>query len=406
MNAYTPVLPERLVACQRCALAIGLVALAVLAVGGFFDPDQFLRAYLAAYLYFFGIAMGSMALVMVYHVTGGAWGFLIRRILEASMRTLPLVAIGLVPIALGVHRLYPWARPEVVETNQLVRSQQIYMNVPFVYGRAALFFALWLTIAGLLSWWSRAQDRNDDPRLALRLDGLSGVGLVIYGITMHFTAIDWLMSLQPAFHSTIFGPLVVSGQILSGHAFALVVLAILSRQAPLAEIVSPKALNDLGNLLLAFVVVWTYMVWFQYMLIWIANLPLDVVWYKPRLTNGWQWVTLSLLLFHFALPFVLLLFRAVKQNLPLVMSICCLVLLMQLVFMYYQVLPAFDAPALAEHWMDFIAPLALGGLWLAFFVSRLRARPLLPAHDFNKDSAVHLRRSDEHELAWEESLRQ
>ncbi len=389
---------------RRRSLMIGIVMWAAFIAGGLFDPDQFFRAYLAAYLFYFGIAIGSMALLMIYHVTGGAWGFLIRRILEAGMRTLPLCALGFVPICFGVEHIYLWAQPAEVAASELIRSQQIYMNVPFFCGRAAGFFALWLLIAYGLSAWSRAQDRTGDQRLARRLDGLSGIGLVIYGVTIHFASIDWIMSLQPAFHSTIFGPLVASGQLLSAHAVALIVFAGLCRSAPMHEIISPKAINDLGNLLLTFVIVWTYMCWFQYMLIWIANLPADVIWYMPRLRDGWQWVALALLVFHFAIPFLLLLLRSVKQNVPMLASVAALVSFMQLVFMDYQILPVFHALRLREHWMDVVAPLALGGIWSSWFLSRLDSRPLLPAHDLNKLIAAHLRRTDEQEAAWEEAL--
>ena len=363
MTTAVSVLPAPLVRCQRWCLAVGIVALSAFVVGGVFDPPQFFRAYLAAYLFYFGIAMGSMTLLMIYHITGGAWGFLVRRILEAGMRTLPLVALGFIPIGAGARYVYPWAQPDVVAANELLRQQQVYFNPPFFYGflygfygRAVLYFALWLIMAYFLSAWSRAQDRTGNPRLAWRCDGLSSIGLVIYGISIHFASVDWLMSLQPAFHSTIFGPLVASGHLLSGLALAVIVLAALCRHTPLSEIVSPKALGDLGNLLLSFLIVWAYMCWFQYMLIWIANLPVDVVWYLPRLSGGWQWVALALVVLHFLVPFFLLLFRAVKQDIRVLAWVAGLMLVMQLVFMVYQVAPAFHAAELTQHWMNFWLP--------------------------------------------------
>ena len=279
-------------------------------IGAFFDPDQFFRAYLAAYQFYLGIALGSLAIVMLYHLTGGAWGFLIQRFLEAGMRTLPYLAVLAIPIGFGLHRLYLWSRPDEVAAHADLQHKQIYLNVPFFCIRAVLFFALWIAIALHCLITGRGDKmRRMMERFARWQASLSGPGLIVFGITITFAAVDWLMSLQPKFHSTIFGPLVVTGQILSGHAVALLAAGMV--YAPLdfsiAEVVSPKALGDLGSLLFTFLVMWAYMVWFQFMLIWIANLPYEVIWYLPRSRGGWQWVAWALLVFHFIVPFFLLL---------------------------------------------------------------------------------------------------
>jgi hypothetical protein len=372
------------------------------ALGAAADPSQFVRAYLAAYVFFFGLTMGSMALLMVYHLTGGAWGFLIRRFLERGVSILPLVAIGFVPIALGVRSIYPFAQSDVVDGNDLLEFQQIYLTVPLFQARGALFFLLWLALAYCLLAWSRAEDRTGDPRFGRRCENLSGPGLVIYGVTIHFAAVDWLMTLQPAFHSTIFGPVVVSGQILSALALALLMLAFVHRDNALAERISPKALNDLGNLLLTLVIIFAYMCWFQYMLIWIANLPVDAVWYMPRLDGGWQVVGLALVIVHFVVPFVLLLWRAVKQDTRAVAAIALTLLLAQLVFDGYQVAPPFYAEGLGQRWMECVMPVALGGIWVFIFLGRIEHWSALPKHDANEASAIRLRLSDEREAAWEE----
>jgi hypothetical protein len=306
MSNYFPAArSEEVARLQRGALLVGVVALVACAIGAFFDPTQFFRAYLAAYQLYLGIGLGSLVLVMVYHLTGGAWGFLIRRILEAATRTLPLLALLFIPIACGAVYLYPWARPEEVAASKDLRHKQIYLNLPFFWGRAALFFVLWLALAFVLDAWSRQQDQTGDERLPGRFGLLSGAGLPAYGLSITFASVDWVMSLEPTFRSTTFGPLYASGQILSAHAFALVVMAWLVARPPLANYLSVEALNDLGNLLLTFVVIWSYMEWFQFMLIWIANLPWEVAWYLARSRNGWQWVAWALFVFHFAVPYPL-----------------------------------------------------------------------------------------------------
>jgi hypothetical protein len=402
MTTTAAPLPAEWIALKRRALIVGLVATAAFCIGGLFDPNQFFRAYLAAYLFYFGLPMGSMALLMIYYCTGGAWGFVIKRFLEAEMRTLPLAGLGFIPIGLGAGRLYPWANP--AESNPLLEFQRHYLNLAFFWGRAVLFFALWLGLAALLGVWSKSQDRAPNPRFRRRFENLGGAGLVIYGVTLHFASLDWFMSLQPAFHSTIFAPIIAGGQLVSALALAILLLALLRGQPPLSKMVSAKVLTDLGNLLLSFVVVWTYLCWFQYMLSWIANLPVDAVWYMPRLRGSWQGVALLLVFLHFAAPFVLLLWRRIKRDLDVMQRLAGLLLLMQLVFAFYQVLPAFHVDRLSGHWMDFLAPLAMGGLWLAFFLWQLGERMTLPQNDFNEASAAHLRASDETEAAWEEAL--
>ena len=403
MTSATVSLPASWSACRRWSLFVGVAAAIVFVIGGLFDPDQFFRAYLASYLFYFGLPMGSLALFMIYCCTGGAWGFLIKRFLEAGMRTLPLAAIGFVPIGLGAVRLYPWAQT-ASQSNELLAFQRRYLNLPSFWGRAIFFFVIWLIFSWSLNRWSRAQDRAGNPRFRRRFENVGGAGLVLYGVTLHFASLDWFMSLQPAFHSTIYAPIIAGGQLVSAHAGAILLLALLAREAPLAQIISAKALNDLGNLLLSFIVVWTYLCWFQYMLSWIANLPVDAVWYMPRLRGGWDWVALVLVIFNFALPFTLLLWRAVKQSPTVMIRLAGMLLVMQLVFAFYQVTPAFHTDALSRHWMDFVAPVAMGGLWLACFLWQLGPAFSLPQNDFNGASAARLRASDDEEAAWEEAL--
>jgi hypothetical protein len=395
---------EELDRLQWRALGVAVVALLICIIGAPFDPPQFFRAYLTAHLFYLGIALGCMAILMLYHLTGGAWGFLIRRILEAGTRTLPLLAILFIPVAFGLPYLYPWARPDEVAADPGLQHKQIYLNVPFFWVRAALFFVLWMGLAYFLNTWSRQQDETDDPRLAQRLTRLSAPGLVIYGISITFASVDWVMSLQPAFRSTIFGPIFASGEILSGQAFALILMAWLVARPPVANLISLEALNDLGNLLFTFLIIWAYLVWFQFMLIWIANLPYDARWYVERSSGGWLGVAWALFILHFTIPFFLLLMRDIKRNPQALAAVAGLLLFMQLVFMYYQVMPAFPETTLGEHWMDFLTPLGVGGIWLAYFLWELKRTPILPQHDLNQQSAVHLHRLDVEEAEREEQL--
>jgi hypothetical protein len=314
------------------------------------------------------------------------------------------VALGFVPIAIGAGTLYLWARPDVVESNELLRQQSVYMNLQFWCIRAVIYFALWLLISFFLGRWSRKEDTATNPRFSLWLNGLSGVGLVVYGITIHFASVDWITSLQPEYHSTICGPLLASQQLLSGFALAVAVLAMLCNRKPVADLVSAKMLTDLGSLLLAFVVLWSYMWWFEFMLIWIANLPADVIWYVNRVGGGWLWTTIMLTVFGSAVPFLLLLQRKFKQQPSTLVRIGGMVLLAQLVFTHWTILPAFRPVNLGDCWMSFFAPPALGGIWLAVFLWQLQRAPLLAQNDKNALAAIRLRLTDDWETQCEELL--
>jgi hypothetical protein len=386
------------------ALLIGLVALIVCSAGGWYDPRQFFSAYLAAYQFYLGLGLGCLVLLLIYYLTGGAWCFVIRPILESGVRTLPLLTLGFVPIACGLKYLYSWTNSDLVDRSEKLQALHWYLNERFFDGRAVAYFVSWLLVAYLLLAWSRAHERTGDARYWRRCGHLAGPGLVLYGVAIHFASTDWVMSLEPDFHSTIFGPLAVSGQLVTALALAIFVLSRLAGTASMQNVLSPKVLIDLGNLLLSFVVIWMYMEWFQFMLVWIANVQVDVVWYAPRLRAGWQWLALALVTLHFVVPLCALLLRRVKQNLIAMRRVAVLVLLSHLGFLYYQVLPAFNTDGIARHWMDVLMPIALGGIWWAAFAHRLQANWLLPKHDPNATGARHLRELDQEEAHWEKVL--
>ncbi|HWA99514.1 MAG TPA: hypothetical protein VG713_13520, partial [Pirellulales bacterium] len=227
----------------RVAVVVGLVALGICACGMIADPQQFMAAYLTSYLFFLSFPLGAMVLVMIYHLTGGAWGFVVRPALEAMVRTLPFWAIGFLPIAVGVSYLYLGARPEIVAAEAELQKKTFYLTVPLFYGRMAGFFALWIVLAALLSGWSRKLGHTGETKYAKRLVTISGPGLLAYGITIHFAAVDWVMSLQPEFHSSIFGPLFVSGQVLSAFGLAAFVVCSPFRPRSWDAWQSSRALN-------------------------------------------------------------------------------------------------------------------------------------------------------------------
>ena len=368
---------------RKRALIVGVAGLGFAAIGLFVSPSQFFRSYLWAFLFWFGIAMGCLPLLMLYHLVGGAWGFTIRRIIESGTRTLPVLAILFVPILFGIPYLYEWSHPDKVAQAEVLRLKQPYLNRPFWIVRAIFYFAVWLFYAYRLNRMSRVQDEAADPMLPKRLQRISGPGLAVYGLTITFASFDWAMSLEPQWYSTIYGMLWIVSQALSGLAFAVAIVALLSDTAPIARLSLPDSLHDLGNLLLAFVMLWAYLSFSQLLIIWSGNLPEEIHWYLSRLRNGWEWVAAALILFHFFVPFFLLLARFKKRHVRWIATIALLILIMRVVDTYWIITPAFYGDRLTLHWLDLFALIGIGGIWLAVYARALTLMPLLPLHDPN-----------------------
>jgi hypothetical protein len=382
MSAPESALLDRLAAARRPALGVGVIALGGCLAGAFFAPDQFFRSYLFAWVFWTGLTLGCLSIVMLNYITGGAWGIPIRRPLESGTRTLPLTLALFLPLLLGLPRLYEWARPEAVASDPLLRQKAAYLNVPFALGRAAICFAAWLVFAYYLNRWSLEQDREGASRpLSRRLQLLSSAGLVVYGLTVTFWSIDWVMSLEPHWSSTMYGVLYISGHALAAMAFVIAVLVLLSRYPPFSGFVSGEHYHDLAKLTFAFLMFWAYVEFSQYLIIWAGNLPEEIPWYLRRLRGGWGWIGAAVVLIHFLLPFLLLLSADLNRNTRLLVRVCFLLVAMRLVDVFWLVRPATSGGRFSLHWMDPLAVAGIGGVWIALFLRGLTQRPLLPRND-------------------------
>jgi hypothetical protein len=366
---------------QLPALAVGVAGLAACALGAFLDPGAFFPSYLFGYLFWLGIALGSLAIVMLYHLVGGAWGFPIRRLLESAALTLPLLALLFVPLLFGLGELYAWARPAAVAADPLLQHKQPYLNPPFFIVRAAIYFGLWIGLAYFLSRWSLQQDATDDPALGQRMRYLSRFGLVAYMLTVTFASIDWVMSIEPDWYSTIYGLIYVAGQGLAGFSVAIISAALLKDRQPLARVITPDTFGDLGGLLMTFVMFWAYVAFSQFLLVWSGNLPEEVIWYEHRIHGGWNWVIIFVIAFQFAGPFLLLLARQAKRTAWSLAALALAILLVHLADLFWLVVPPFRQAGISLHWLDAAAPIGIGGIWLAAFAWLLGRRPLLPLRD-------------------------
>jgi hypothetical protein len=371
---------------QWPALIAGAAATGLLIVGLLVEStrDQFFRSYLWAYLFWLGFPMGAGGLLMVQYLTGGAWGLAIRRLLESATRMIIPMAILFIPIAAGIPKLYVWAH----QGHDELHGKEAYLNPTGWLIRAAICFALWIVGAFLLNLWSAAQDRTGNPAILRRLQLLSGPGLLVFFLTMTVATVDWVMSIDPHWYSTIYSLIFIVGFGLATLAMCIVLLALLSRRPPLSYVITRDHFHDLGNLLMASTMLWAYMSFSQFLIMWSGNIAEEAPYYTIRTDNFQKFVGLMLVIFHFAVPFALLLNRKNKRSVRNLAIIASLILVMRMVDLFWIVVPTFyqgnqvtGTPNVLPHWLDFVAPVAIGGIFIFLFIIQLRRRPLVPLHD-------------------------
>lgn len=368
---------------QKIAWTIGVagvvaVVAGYMGVGG--GRETFSASYLMAFWYWFCFAAGSLGLLLIHHLVGGHWGFVIQRPLEAAARTIPFMAVLFVPIVLGMHDLYKWTH-EAEKADPIVSKKLAYLNEPGFIMRAAIFFACWTILAYLLSNWSRKQDAESDPsRTNEKIRLLAGPGLVIYVLCMTFAGIDWGMSLTPHWFSTMYGPLFMVGAGLNTFALMAIVANRFQQRAPFHHALGQQQFHDIGNMMFAFTILWSYMSISEYVIIWSGNLYEETEWFIHRAHGGWKSISIALAIGQFAIPFLLLLNKSMKRHGHLLAKIAIWVLAFRYLGVFWLVAPCFR-DHLAFHWMDAATVVAVGGIWVGLFLGQLRKMQLLPMGD-------------------------
>jgi len=374
------------------SLIIGVIASVVALLLAFKNPNEFFRGYIISYIDWLGIALGSMVIVMIRHMTGGGWGTVIRRILGASMRTMPLLIVLFIPYAIfAVPRLYPWAlwtvSPELI-TNPAIREHldkhqfilHDYLTKNGFYIRAVIYFAIWFLLQYLLSKFSFEHNKPPFADKSARFKMVSAPGIILYALTITFAIIDWVMSFDPSWISTIYGLIFVAGQLITSLAFAIVIERILFKYEPMRSLLKPNYVHDHGNFMLAFTMVWAYFSFSQWLIIWSGNLPDEITWYFRRLHGGWEYMGLFLALFHFCVPFFILLFRPIKKNITKLVWVAVWMLIAHYVDLIWHVEPHFSE-TFTITLADLVLPFAMGGIWLWYFCRNLSSVPLVPVYD-------------------------
>jgi len=371
--------PESVGHLQQRALIAGVIGVVLCVIGYVKSPESLLHSYLLAFMFILGLSLGSLGLLMLQHLTGGMWGIVIRRPLESATRALPLVFILFAPIFFGFRYLYgAWLNAPTTGEGRLSDFQQHYLTASWFHIRALIYFAVWLLLMWIFNSWSRKQDIDrEDRALRRRLKTLAGPGIILYVFAMSFAAIDWVMSLSPHWASTIYGFLYVAGQLISSMSLMICVVVLLSRAPVFQGVLKPRYLHDLGKLLLAFVMLWAYFSFSQLLIIWSGNAPEEISFYRSRLYGEWGYVSVIILIFHFFVPFFLLLSRDLKRNPSLLPKVALWLIFMRFVDIFWLTRPEFTSSAIPNLW-DLAAALGLIGLWLFVFAWQLQKMPLLP----------------------------
>ena len=388
---------EDLGSLQMKAWIVGGIGLAAI-VAGYFTaaPEDFHRAYLVGWLFCLSMPVGLLALTMLGHVSGGMYGVMMRKVAEAAGRTLPVLFVLGIPVALNLEVLYPWARPEVLEHDTLVQHKASYLNADFFYFRAVIYFVFWTAMAFLLSSKSRKYDETGDPAILEGMKKMSAFGLVFHVLLSTFAAVDWVMSLDPHWFSSLMGAAFVEGQVLSAFCFSVLVLTYVRTRSPFDGLIQTKIFHDYGKLMLAFIAVWAYFSFSQFLIIWSGDLPEEVTWYLARSKDGWETVSRLVILGHFVIPFILLLSADLKKKPQLLSGVALWILAMRWLDYFWLVAPSIHPEGDAAHhgvhfgWLDVAAPIGLVGLWLALLIGQFKGRPPVPhRHPMLQEVANH-----------------
>jgi len=366
---------------QQIAMFIGIVGVAASVVGLFTDATHFWQSYLFGYIFWTGLALGCLGIFFLHNVVGGNWGVAIRRFVESGLKTLLVNLVFAIPLLFGLKTLYSWTNPEIRAHDFAVGHKAFYMSVPFFVVRTILYFVIWLVSGWAILRMADEHDRTGSASLFRKIKNRSAPALLVFVVTTSLAFIDWIMSLEPNWYSTIYPWMFTVGEVLLTFAFMISLLVLLSKNEPFASFIKPQHYHDLGNLMLAFTMLWAYMSFAQLLIIWAENLPDEIPWYVRRFSGGWGYVAWTISIFHFCVPFFLLLMRFIKRNPNLLRAVAIWLIVLRVLDVFWIIEPAFRQRGIEVYWTDLATLIGLGGVWMFFFVRNLKSRPLLVPGD-------------------------
>jgi hypothetical protein len=365
---------------QLVGIVTAVVGIALSAAAAMSDMQRFLFDYLTAFVFWGGIAITAVFFSMLQYLTRAGWSTAVRRIPELLGGFTPLLIVLLLPIVFGVGELYHhWVHP--APDDVVLASKEPWLNVPFFIIRLFFYVAVWIGMYFVIVGNSFRQDRRKDIAPTRRNWMLSAPITIFYGVTISFAAFDLLMSLYPHWFSTIFGVYYFSASLVGALAVITIVAIMLKKAGLLSEWLIMDRFHDLGKLLFAFNVFWAYIAFSQYLLIWYADLPEEIVFFTYRFDHGWEVVSMLLLVLHFIVPFVLLLSEAAKRNLNVLMAGAVILLVAHFIDMYWLVMPNYNHDEVVFGWMEIAPMLGLGGIFILTTALQFKRRNAVPIND-------------------------
>lgn len=398
------ILPDKLKRAQTPALLAGVVLVAFTAFMAMTNPGH-LQSYLIGYLYGLGFALGGLLILSPIHLAGGAWSMNVRRIAEAAAGTIPVFALLFIPIALNADKLYPWMHIDQLDhVGSIVAKKTEWLNHRGFQIRAVCYFVFWILSAQLYRSWSARQDETGDPAMRRKMKWIAGPVALFHFLFMTGAAIDWGMSLEPVWFSSIYGVMFVIGQVLSILGLSILVLGWLSDCQPFKSTLTHDRMHSLGKLQFAFIVFWTYVELSQFVIIYAANLPEENTWYinragAPGFNSPYALLTFGLVCMQFVLPFLVLLNRQWKSNRNIMPKIALYLLVVRAIDLYWIISPSIHEPVTKLYvngnhepvaaaaggplfsYLDVVGPLGFALLFLGLFLFNYRKRPVLPKQD-------------------------
>lgn len=373
---------------RKTAFVAGTAGLLSL-LGWIAMPQSFAQSYITAYFFMVSLTVGAFPVIFFHYLTGGNWGYSVRRLLEIMTKLLPLLLVFFIPILFHLKTLFLWANADIVSQDKVLQAKSFYLNVPLFVIRALIYFSVWGVLSYFANRWSSSYDAVPSKKTFGRLQTLGGLGLILYALTVTFSSYDWGMSLEPHWYSSMYGFLFMAGETLASYCACLFLLSIFRKEHPFKWVLTPERSHDLGNLLFAFVMIWAYLSISQFIIIWNGNLQEEVPWYLHRSAGGWKIVAIALAVFHFVIPFFLLLMRAIKKNFQWIGGIAFFVLLMRWIDLLWTLKPSF--PDSGFHWLDITLLITLAGAWFFGILRLLRQEKLVLNHDpiFDQEGNSH-----------------
>jgi len=383
---------------QKYALIAAVVGLVLCGVGIVVKPDTFFQSYLIAYMFWLGISAGALGFLLLHFCVGGGWGFIVRRFLEAAVKLFPLLIILGIPLVFGAHSLFVWMDKATL-SDPMIGAKAAYLNEPFFWVRAIIYFVIFIGFAYFGCKWSAEQDERCNPMTYHRLNLLGPAGIVCVVLAVTFLGYDWVLSLTPHYYSSVFGLIICATDAITMLALMFVLVYHLAGHIPLLERIPDNYVRDLGNVMLAATLAWAWFSFSQYIITYSGNLSTEALWYTMRRNGGWVWMGAGVCVLHFGLPFLLLQSGTMKTHIRNLAWFGYFILAMRFLNWVWLIRPAFDAHVVF-YIADLGAMLFIGGLWLWFFGQKVLKRPLVPLYDprFMKYWIIAEHTMHEHEL--------